>query len=369
MHLPLAHEIPGGLLKKSLFLVFTLLLFAVSLHAQTTISLSPANPTPGQTVTATIQSKWSDSCVPTSAAVAIFGDTIFIEAQRPNCATCLAVITDYTLTVTFAAPATVGAYDVEYTTVDCLNRRALQGTTELQVSTGGCDFGHSLTVEPPSIRVGQTITLRWCSPATQTPDNAFTVNSYVVFYSRSPNGPFAQLMLIQGAATLPTSTQFVSGSTDIGTSYFYVEARGCTSTITGECVSTTRVTNIESVTVSSATGCAPNATTLCLGDGRFQVRARWHAPNGVNGDGRPVQLTGDSGYFWFFGEGNVELTVKVLNACSIQPPAYWVFAAGMTNVEVELTVTDTKNNVTKTYTNPQGTTFVTKTDTNAFACP
>jgi hypothetical protein len=49
---------------------------------------------------------------------------------------------------------------------------------------------------------------------------------------------------------------------------------------------------------------------------------------------------------------------------------HWVFASGGTNVEVTLTVTDTKTGTTKTYTNPQGHLFSTIADVNAFtSCP
>ena len=65
------------------------------------------------------------------------------------------------------------------------------------------------------------------------------------------------------------------------------------------------------------------------------------------------------------------LIIKVVNACSFAGgPRYWVFAGGLTNVQVVLTVTDTQSGVTKTYTNPQGTAFAPIQDTNAFAtCP
>ena len=37
--------------------------------------------------------------------------------------------------------------------------------------------------------------------------------------------------------------------------------------------------------------------------------------------------------------------------------AYWVFAAGLTNVEVTLTVTDLETQEVRTYTNPLGVAF------------
>jgi hypothetical protein len=62
-------------------------------------------------------------------------------------------------------------------------------------------------------------------------------------------------------------------------------------------------------------------------------------------------LTADSGTFTFFDPDNVEVLVKVLNACGLNN-RYWVFSAGLTNVRVKLTVTDTKNGAAKNYANP-----------------
>jgi CSLREA domain-containing protein len=114
--------------------------------------------------------------------------------------------------------------------------------------------------------------------------------------------------------------------------------------------------------------CVAGGGTLCLSNGRFQVTARWQTSN-ASGAGNTVTLTGDSGYFWFFDPGNVEVVVKVLNGCGLNN-RYWVYAAGLTDQRVDLTVTDTHTGQVKTYTNPLGTTFKTITDTSAFAtCP
>jgi hypothetical protein len=117
--------------------------------------------------------------------------------------------------------------------------------------------------------------------------------------------------------------------------------------------------------------CAPNSTQLCLNEGRFQVRATWTTADNTSGPGIAVPFAADSGSFWFFGPTNIELNVKVLNACV---PSlgnhYWVFAAGLTDVGVVLTVTDTKTGAVRTYTSPQGTAFQPITDTSAFStCP
>jgi streptogramin lyase len=117
------------------------------------------------------------------------------------------------------------------------------------------------------------------------------------------------------------------------------------------------------------TDCVADAMTLCLNNGRFRVTADWRTRDGSNGQGRGVALTSDSGYFWFFEAANVELVVKVLNGCGLNS-RYWTFAAGLTDVEVTLTVTDTLTGAVKTYANPQGTAFQPIQDTAAFAtCP
>ena len=87
------------------------------------------------------------------------------------------------------------------------------------------------------------------------------------------------------------------------------------------------------------TTCTPDDQTLCLNDGRFRVTATWTKPDGSSGQGHAVTLTGDTGYFWFFDSTNVEVIVKVLEACGVNGHR-WVFASGLTNVQVNLTVTD-----------------------------
>src|SRR5437762_4105941 len=106
---------------------------------------------------------------------------------------------------------------------------------------------------------------------------------------------------------------------------------------------------------SAETGCSSD-TALCLNDRRFQVEATWTTPDGTSGPGHPVALTSDSGYFWFFDSNNVELTVKALDGCGFNGH-YWLFAGGLTNVEVTVTVTDTMTGEIKTYSNLQGNAF------------
>lgn len=115
--------------------------------------------------------------------------------------------------------------------------------------------------------------------------------------------------------------------------------------------------------------CTKNATTLCLNNNRFKVQATYQTSGGQSGTASVVELTPDTGYFWFFNSSNVEAVVKVLNACGLNN-SYWVFAGGLTDVRVELTLTDTKTGSMKTYVNPLGVKFAPIQDTSAFAtCP
>ncbi len=125
-----------------------------------------------------------------------------------------------------------------------------------------------------------------------------------------------------------------------------------------------------SVQVAAApTVCSADETTLCLQQNRFQIRAIWQTNTGQSGVAQVEKLTEDTGYLWFFTDSNVETVVKVLDGCALNQ-RYWVFAGGLTDVRVELTVTDTATGIPKTYVNPQGTPFQPIQDTSAFAsCP
>jgi len=111
--------------------------------------------------------------------------------------------------------------------------------------------------------------------------------------------------------------------------------------------------------------CASDATTLCVNGGRFQVLATWTTADGHSGAGQAVALTGDTGYFWFFAPNNVEIVVKVVDGRTINS-RFWVFAGGLTDVDVVMTVLDTRTGIAKTYHNPQGSAFQPIQDTGTF---
>lgn len=115
--------------------------------------------------------------------------------------------------------------------------------------------------------------------------------------------------------------------------------------------------------------CVSSDSVLCLNGGRFRVTATYRTAQGQSGEAAVVRLTPETGYLWFFGPTNVEAVIKVLNGCGVNGH-FWVFAGGLTDVEVEITVIDTRDAVARTYRNPLGTQFAPIQDTGAFpGCP
>ncbi len=113
--------------------------------------------------------------------------------------------------------------------------------------------------------------------------------------------------------------------------------------------------------IASKAGCAPG--TLCLQGGRFQVSVTWKTGS-ANGTGTPMTLTDQSGMFWFFDPANIELVVKVIDARSFNGK-FWVFYGALSDVEYDLTVTDTTTGFSHTYHNTQGN-LCGKGDTSTF---
>ena len=121
----------------------------------------------------------------------------------------------------------------------------------------------------------------------------------------------------------------------------------------------------DATTLAETGSCVEDATTLCLNQQRFRVHVVWEKTDGSTGPGSTIPLRDDSGLFWFFSPDNAELVVKVLDGCTYDDH-YWVFAAGLTNVRVVITVADTETGLTSSWVNSQGTAFQPVQATNAF---
>lgn len=129
---------------------------------------------------------------------------------------------------------------------------------------------------------------------------------------------------------------------------------------------------------SSSGPCVPGPTTACLGvGGRFKVEG-WMKDFATPPTQYPLQvaqlgggdvLSQDSAVMFAFAADNWELLIKVLNGCVLNN-SYWVYYAATTNVEYQITVTDTQTGLPRVYSNTAGVVSPAVTDTNAFAtCP
>jgi len=91
---------------------------------------------------------------------------------------------------------------------------------------------------------------------------------------------------------------------------------------------------------SASASCLPDASHLCLQGGRFAVQVRWSGANGQTGAGSAVQLTPDTGYFYFFSPENIELITKLLDGRGLNGH-FWFFYGGLSDLRYVITVTDT----------------------------
>ena len=238
---------------------------------------------------------------------------------------------------------------------------------------------------------------RWTSPDGQSGDGRAEAVSddsgYFWFFT--PGNIEMMAKIVSGCAVNSRTWFFAAGLTNIGvvttvtdvqtgTVQTYVNPQGTSfqpiqDTVAFETCSTARESGLAAAaerparntatTIAASGACRTDATTLCISGGRFQVKAKWTMPDGASGAAQAVSLTGDTGYFWFFGAGSAELIVKVVSGCDFNS-RYWTFAAGLTDVNVVTTVTDTQTGEARIYSNPQGMPFVPVLDAAAFAtCP
>ncbi|MGZ8796351.1 MAG: hypothetical protein ACXW2F_03320 [Thermoanaerobaculia bacterium] len=123
------------------------------------------------------------------------------------------------------------------------------------------------------------------------------------------------------------------------------------------------------LTVGSTTQpstCTPSDTKLCLGQRRFAVTVSWNDGGAQGGQGRTLPYTDATGFFWFSSNDNLEILLKVLDACSFDKH-FWVFGAAATTLAYDISVVDTRTGATKVYHHDNGTPATAIADTKAFS--
>jgi len=128
---------------------------------------------------------------------------------------------------------------------------------------------------------------------------------------------------------------------------------------------TTMLPAVEPSRLAVSATCAPGPFALCLNAGRFRVEVVFtQTPLGPAAPASAVSLTEDTGYFWFFDADNVELVVKVLDGTRVNQH-HWVFYGALSDVEYQVTVTDTATGEQRHYHNDHGN-LASVADTLAF---
>jgi len=195
-----------------------------------------------------------------------------------------------------------------------------------------------------------SIQLSWMDKSTN--ENGFRIES---------SSPATGWILL---ATVAANTQSYTMSAEADTPYsFRVRANGT--------AGNSAFSNEANVTTpGGAVGpCTVGVENLCLLGNRFRVAVQWriNGANGTHGTGKAVPHSDQTGLFWFFGETNIELIVKMLDARPFTP-TFWSYYGGLSDVEYWIIVTDTQTAATKTYHNDAGS-ICGHGDVNAFPAP
>lgn len=213
---------------------------------------------------------------------------------------------------------------------------------------------------PPAAPANLTATAQTPSAIDLTwTDNANNETGFTI-ESKSPAGTYQEV----GTVAANVTTFAVNGLDAAKLYFFRVRATGSGSTFSA-------YSNEASEATDAVPGaCVAGPTTQCINN-RFKVEISWRtATDAGQGQAVPVPSAPNSGLFYFFGADNIEMLIKVLNACVPPFNHYWVFFAATTNVEFTTTVTDTQSGKVKVYFNPLNTSAPPVQDVNAFAtCP
>lgn len=109
------------------------------------------------------------------------------------------------------------------------------------------------------------------------------------------------------------------------------------------------VAGLGRITLAPVAPCTPGPQTLCLAGGRFRVETVWRTLSaGPSSAAQASPITDDTGAFWFFDSANLEIVLKVLDGGGVNGN-FWVFYAGLSNLDYMITVTDTQTGRIQSY--------------------
>ena len=226
---------------------------------------------------------------------------------------------------------------------------ALTGETDAIPACGAVMTRLTLTVDPEIVVRGRTVTFR---ALTDADANRYTWT-------------VAGEVVDNDSATLPWSFEQPGWNTITATAAL-VDDEGVP---VAEAVTASLGVEVLSEDDSRANVCASeDPFELCLGEDRFAVTVAFFDPKGLEWTAARVRpFSRDTGFFTFFDETNVEVMVKVLDACGFDGH-YWVFAGGATDLGIRLTVLDKRTEGSIEYETVGDRPLRAITDLRAFAC-
>lgn len=189
-------------------------------------------------------------------------------------------------------------------------------------------------------------------------DDGSGIRDYTIFVSED-GGPFTPWL----RDTTATTASFHGAG---GRSYsFFSVARDEVGNVELRPVLPDAETEVEAI----AESCVPDQARLCMLGGRFLVEVDWRTAFGTAGQGQALTITPKAGLFYFFEPENLEMLIKIIDACSFSGH-FWVFYAATTDVEFTVKVRDLSTGTKREYSNLLGNPAPPVLDTQAFAtCP
>lgn len=121
------------------------------------------------------------------------------------------------------------------------------------------------------------------------------------------------------------------------------------------------------------TPCADGEYNLCLlhnnlGTAQFSVTMDYLATSGGNWEhGRSVGISDQAGYFYFTNPANMEILVKMIDACTVTN-SYWIFVSGLTDRGIGVRVERVGLGSGVIYGNNLGDNFTLVKDFTSFTC-
>lgn len=335
----------------------SMLFFAAGVSQATTLTFNPATPYPGSEVEITVITQGCSPFLETEVRAPKGGTNGLIRVSVVDVCDCIATPPVTPPLKAKAGPLPLGTYTTELLGVS-RNPEDPTCTGSTLVETGQLVVSNSgqiseLRTDPREPRAGQRVTavIRTYCPMAWLPAQVIPEGSYRVVLLQ--DDPSVALPPIPCTSTPTFEHRIDAGVLDAGSYRLRVLPPPV------------HVLPPYSVDTEHAFTVGPPGPSLQLQGDRFRVRATWDSPEHGASEAQAVPLTRESGYFWFANADNVELVAKVLDGCAING-RYWVFLAGLTNLEVTVTVEDILTGAAQSYTNALGTPFFPVQDTDAF---